>query len=68
MKRLEDHRRGGRKSARGVRSQLATASKPNLRDVSVAFSERGGLMATSILNRPRAVSMGHLPEGVQGAR
>jgi hypothetical protein len=41
----------------GVRSQIATASKRNIRYLPHVFTERGALMAANILNSPRAVAM-----------
>ena len=41
----------------GIRSQIATASKRNIRHLPVAFTEHGALMAANILNSPRAVTM-----------
>jgi hypothetical protein len=38
------------------RSQIATASKRNIRYLPVVFTEHGALMAANILNRPRAVA------------
>lgn len=38
-----------------MRSQIATASKRNIRFPPFAFTEHGALMAANILNSPRAV-------------
>jgi hypothetical protein len=40
-----------------MRSQIATASKRNVRFRPWAFTEHGALMAANILNSPRAVAM-----------
>src|ERR1043166_7549364 len=40
-----------------MRSQIATASKRNVRHLPFAFAEHGALMAANILNSPRAVAM-----------
>jgi hypothetical protein len=40
-----------------MRSQIATASKRNVRYLPYAFTEHGALMAANILNSPRAVAM-----------
>ena len=40
-----------------MRSQIATASKRNIRHLPVVFTEHGALMAANILNSPRAVAM-----------
>jgi hypothetical protein len=39
------------------RSQIATASKRNIRHRPYAFSEHGAIMAANVLNSPRAVQM-----------
>jgi hypothetical protein len=41
----------------GMRSQIATASKRNLRYLPYAFTEHGALMAANILNSPRGIAM-----------
>ena len=41
----------------GMRSQIATASKRNIRYRPYAFTEHGALQAANILNSPRAVQM-----------
>jgi hypothetical protein len=41
----------------GMRSQIATASKRNIRYLPYAFTEHGALQAANILNSPRAVQM-----------
>ena len=38
-------------------SQIATASKRNIRYLPIAFTEHGALMAANILNSPQAVAM-----------
>ena len=43
--------------AGSMRSQIATASKRNIRYLPVVFTEHGALMAANILNSPRAVAM-----------
>jgi hypothetical protein len=43
--------------AREMRSQIATASKRNIRYLPYAFTEHGALMAANVLNSPRAVTM-----------
>ena len=40
-----------------MRSQIATASKRNIRYRPWAFTEHGAIMAASVLNSPRAVQM-----------
>jgi hypothetical protein len=50
--------------AQGMRSQIATASKRNLRYLPDAFTEHGALMAANILNSPRAVAMSVYKKGV----
>jgi hypothetical protein len=40
-----------------MRSQIATASKRNIRYLPYAFTEHGALQAANILNSPRAVAM-----------
>ena len=40
-----------------MRSQIATASKRNIRYRPRAFTEHGALMAASILNTPRAIDV-----------
>jgi hypothetical protein len=40
-----------------MRSELATASKRNIRHLPVVFTEHGALMAANTLNSPRAVAM-----------
>lgn len=40
-----------------MRSQIATASKPNVRFLPYAFTEHGAIMAANVLNSPRAVQM-----------
>ena len=40
-----------------MRSQIATASKRNIRFLPYAFTEHGAVMAANILNSPRAVQM-----------
>ena len=41
----------------GMRSQIATASKRNIRFLPYAFTEHGAIMAATVLNSPRAVQM-----------
>jgi hypothetical protein len=41
-----------------MRSQIATASKRNLRYQPVVFTEHGVVMLSSVLNSPRAIRMG----------
>ncbi len=41
----------------GMRSQIVTASKRNIRFLPYAFTEYGALMAANVLNSSRAVSM-----------
>jgi hypothetical protein len=41
----------------GIRSQIVTASKRNIRYLPYAFTEHGALMAASILNTPRAIDV-----------
>lgn len=41
-----------------MRSQNATASKRNIRYRPYAFTEHGAIMATNVLNSPRAVEVG----------
>jgi hypothetical protein len=41
-----------------MRSQIATASKRNVRYRPWAFTEHGAIMAANVLNSPRAVQMG----------
>ena len=41
----------------GMRSQIATASKRNVRHLPYAFTEHGALQAANILRSPRAVAM-----------
>jgi hypothetical protein len=43
--------------APGMRSQIVTASKRNIRYRPWAFTEHGAIMAASMLNSPRAVQM-----------
>ena len=40
-----------------MRSQIATASKRNIRHCPFAFTEHGAIMAATVLNSPEAVSM-----------
>jgi len=40
-----------------MRSQIATASKRNIRFLPHAFTEHGAIMAANVLNSPRAVQM-----------
>jgi len=40
-----------------MRSQIATASKRNLRHLPYAFTEHGAIMAATVLNSPQAVTM-----------
>ena len=40
-----------------MRSQIATASKRNVRFLPYAFTEHGAIMAANVLNSPRAVQM-----------
>jgi hypothetical protein len=40
-----------------MRSQIATASKRNIRYRPFAFTEHGAIMAATVLNSPEAVSM-----------
>ena len=40
-----------------MRSQIATASKRNIRFRPVAFTEHGAIMAANVLNSTRAVQM-----------
>jgi hypothetical protein len=47
----------GLNRGQGMRSQIATASKRNIRYLPVVFTEHGALMAANILNSPRAVAM-----------
>jgi len=41
----------------GMRSQIVTASKRNVRFLPYAFTEHGAIMAATVLNSPRAVQM-----------
>jgi hypothetical protein len=43
--------------ADSLRSQIATASKRNIRYRPLAFTEHGAIMAANVLNSPRAVQM-----------
>jgi len=43
--------------AQAVRSQIATASKRNVRYLPYAFTEHGALMAASVLNTARAIDV-----------
>ena len=43
--------------AQVMRSQIATASKRNVRYLPHAFTEHGALMAASVLNTPRAIDV-----------
>jgi hypothetical protein len=45
------------RSERGMRSQIATASKRNVRFLPYALTEHGAIMAATVLNSPRAVQM-----------
>jgi len=40
-----------------MRSQIATASKRNIRHTPYAFTEHGAIMAANVLNSPKAVEM-----------
>ena len=46
-----------RQEAVGMRSQIATASKRNVRFLPYAFTEHGAIMAATVLNSERAVEM-----------
>jgi hypothetical protein len=46
-----------RDDALGIRSQIATASKRNVRFLPYAFTEHGAIMAANVLNSKRAVQM-----------
>lgn len=41
----------------GMRSQIATASKRNVRYLPFAFTEHGAFMAATVLNSPQAIEM-----------
>jgi hypothetical protein len=41
----------------GMRSQIATSSRRNIRFLPYAFTEHGAIMAANVLNSPRAVKM-----------
>lgn len=45
------------KSQGGMRSQIVTASKRNIRHPPFAFTEHGAIMAANILNSPQAIQM-----------
>lgn len=47
----------GSPGAKAIRSQIATASKRNVRFLPYAFTEFGALMAANVLNSPEAVKM-----------
>jgi hypothetical protein len=40
-----------------MRSQIATASKRNIRHLPFAFTEHGAIMAANVLNSPQAIQM-----------
>jgi hypothetical protein len=44
-------------SSSTMRSQIATASKRNIRYLPIAFTEHGAIMAATVLNSPHAVQM-----------
>jgi len=44
-------------SPSSMRSQIATASKRNIRFFPYAFTEHGAAMAANVLNSPRAIEM-----------
>jgi hypothetical protein len=44
-------------AGQGMRSQIATASRRNVRYLPYAFTEHGALMAATVLNSPRVQSI-----------
>ncbi len=44
-------------SGKTMRSQIATASKRNIRYLPYAFTEHGAIMGATVLNSPRAIQM-----------
>jgi hypothetical protein len=44
-------------SSVGIRSQIATASRRNVRFLPYAFTEHGAIMAANVLNSPEAIRM-----------